>query len=490
MQDLHAVANAFRTALPPQGRVLVFRIDGLDRVGIPVVQATLLMPGQHATIGYGYGFQPIEAELGALGELCEEVHVGDWVARTPYRTASFATLRRALGPDRVVDPFTLCLPAGCDYDDDVELDWVAAQRWPDPGPVLVPREWVAAYPYQLGGRPPRLITPITNGLGAGLDPAYALAHAVMELTQRDGNVTSFRALDEGVVVELDTPLEPPVEALLARLRGLGIGVTVKLAGIELGIADLYVIGDDAGEMALPIQVTACGEASHPDRERALRKALLEFVGSRARKTSTHGPIQMVCAAVPADYAEPQIAAALGEEEEGRALEAMAEWISQDAATLRQRLAGVFGERRRIRLSELPTVAPEAVAISSERLALLAGRLTAAGLPLLWVDCSPVGGSVNVVKAIVPGLESETMSYHRIGRRGVRRLRDAGSSLLRDAPGPGLLRVRLRPEDEAAVGGPAWFDAGLAERQVALLYPMYRECGPFSAQLLLRRRRAA
>ncbi len=489
MPDLHAVADAFRAALPPQGRVLVFRIDGLDRVGIPVVQATLLMPGQHATIGYGYGFETIEAELGALGELCEEVHVGDWVARTPYRTASYAALRRELGPEGVVDPLTLCLPAGCNYDDDTELDWVPAQRWPEPEAVLVPREWVAAYPYQLGGRVPRLITPITNGLGAGLDPAYAIAHGVMELTQRDGNVTSFRALDQGVVVELDTSLEPAVEALLARLRGLGIGVTVKLSGIELGIADLYVVGDDAAG-ALPIQVTACGEASHPDRERALRKALLEFVGSRARKTSTHGPIEMIRAAVPAEYAEPQLAAALGEEEEGRALEAMAEWISQDASTLRRRLAGVFGETRRVRLSELPTVAPEAIAGSSERLALLAGRLAAEGLPLLWVDCSPAGGAVKVVKVIVPGLESETMSYHRIGRRGVRRLREAGSPLLRDAPGPGLLRVMLRPEDEARAGGPAWFDAALAERQVSLLYPMYRECGPFSAQLLLRRRRAA
>ncbi len=490
MQDLHAVADAFRAALPPQGRVLVFRIDGMDRIGIPVVQATLLMPGQHATIGYGYGFETIEAELGALGELCEEVHVGDWIARTPYRTASYATLKRELGADGVIDPFTLCLPAGCDYDDDTELDWVPAQRWPEPGPVLVPREWVAAYPYQLGARAPRLITPITNGLGAGLDPAYAIAHGVMELTQRDGNVTSFRALDQGVVVELDTALEPAVAALLARLRGLDIGVTVKLSGVELGIADLYVVGDDTGAMTLPIQVTACGEASHPDRERALRKALLEFVGSRARKTSTHGPIEVIRSAVPAEYAEPQIAAALGEEEEGRALEAMAEWISRDAATLRGRLAGVFGERRRVRLSDLPTVAPESIAGSSERLALLAGRLAGDGLPLLWVDCSPAGGAVNVVKVIVPGLESETMSYHRIGRRGVRRLRAAGSPLLRDAPGPGLLRVRLRPEDEAAVGGPAWFDGGLAERQVALLYPMYRECGPFSAQLLLRRRRAA
>ena len=43
---------------------------------------------------------------------------------------------------------------------------------------------------------------------------------------------------------------------------------------------------------------------------------------------------------------------------------------------------------------------------------------------------------------------------------------------------------LRPEDEARCGGPAWFDTALADRMVGGLYPLYRESGPFAAQLLL------
>ena len=489
MTDLHDVARAFRESMPAAGYVSVFRVDMLDRIGIPVVQANLILPDEPATIGYGYGFEPIEAEVGALGELCEEVHVHGWLKRSERVIGSRAELVRRHGEAGVVDPLTLCLPAGSAYAADMPLSWITAHRLSGE-PVMVPREWVAAYPYQLGEDKARLITPITNGLGAGFDLPHAIAHGLMELLQRDGNVVTYRALDQGVSIELDAVEEPEVAALLDRLRGLGIAVKVKLACTDFGIPNLYVVGDDHGDPTVPIQVTSCGEASHPDRARSLRKALLEFCGSRSRKASTHGLIEAVAAALPREYVERQMTVAMLEEEENRALDAMAEWVGQDAAELRRRLSGnVFAERTRVRLSDLPTVPPSAMADSGDRLRLLTERLATEGLEPIVVDCSPAEGPVKAVKTIVPGLESETMSYHRIGWRGVRRLRARQDPLLLDAPREGARRVRLRPEDEARAGGPAWFDAGLADQLVGKLYPLYRESGPFSAQLH-RRRRAA
>lgn len=489
MTDLHDVARAFRESMPSLGHVSAFRIDMLDRIGIPVVQANLILPDEPATIGYGYGFEPIEAEVGALGELCEEVHVHGWLKQAARVHGSYADLVRQHGAAGVVDPLTLCLPADSPYTPDMPLSWVTARRLSGE-PVRVPREWIAAYSYQMGEDKPRLITPITNGLGAGFDLPHAIAHGLMELLQRDGNVVSYRALDQGVAVELDAVEEPEVTALLDHLHGLGIEVKVKLACTDFGIPNLYVVGDDHGDPTVPIQVTSCGEASHPDRARSLRKALLEFCGSRSRKAATHGPIEAVTAVLPRDYVDRQMAVAMLEEEENRALHAMAEWVGQYAAELRLRLSGnVFAERRRVRLSDLPTVPTSAVAGSGDRLRLLTDRLAADGLEPLLVDCSPAEGPVKVVKVIVPGLESETMSYHRIGWRGVRRLRARHDRLLLDAPREGAMRVRLRPEDEACVGGPAWFDAQLADRLVGKLYPLYRESGPFSAQLY-RQRRAA
>ncbi|MFT8246681.1 YcaO-like family protein [Roseomonas sp. BN140053] len=485
---LQAVATAFRESLPPRGEFSVFDLQGLDRTGIPVVQANMLLSDEPATTGYGYGFTEIESEVGAFGELCEEVHCGNWIAANPGTTASFNEMLRRHGERGVVDPLTLCLSAGSDYTPDLPLVWIEGRRWPSEEPVMVPREWVAAYPYQLGKEPARLITPITNGLGAGLDLYHAIGHGVMEALQRDGNLISYRALDQGVVVEFDEELQPDTQALLDKLKGLGIAVTVKLACTDFGFTNLYVVGDDRGTPTAPVQITACGEASHPDKHRALRKALLEFCGSRARKAGTHGPIEDCRRVMPAEYVDRQIRNAMIEEEEDRALEAMTEWVEQDAAELRRRLSGtVFAERSRVPFSSLPHASPEAMADPVARLNLLSERLAADGLEILYVDLSPAEGPVKVARAIVPGLETETMSYHRVGWRGVRRLRARQDPLILDTRREGAKRVLLRPEDEARAGGPAWFDAALADRIVGDLYPMYRESGPFSAQLLRQRR---
>ena len=471
---------------------------------MPVVQAAWIGPGgpglsEEAVIGYGYGATHAEATVGALGELCEEVHAGIAARRARRLRASFAELAARLGARSVCDPLTLCLSAGSTYQADMPLHWVEAKRLSDASPVWVPLDWLPAYASQID-EAPSLITPITNGLGAGLDDAHAIAHGVMELLQRDGNAVAYRALDQGVTLHLDIPPEPIVAELLARLQRLGIDVRFKLAGTDFGMADLYVVGNDRGTPLVPIQVTACGEAAHPDRDRALRKALLEFVGSRARKAATHGPVEAVTAVMPKDYALRQLACAQHEPEEARALAGMAEWLGLETPQLRQLLsASVFADRSGVAFSTLPTVAPASVETASDRLSVLAQRLAAEGLEILTIDCSPPGGGdanppqdseVRVFRVIVPGLECETMSYRRIGRRGVRRLRARNDPLLLSSPQDGALRVLMRPRDEEAAGGPAWFDAALADRLTAPLYPLYREPGPFSAQLLRAGRRCA
>ena len=60
--------------------------------------------------------------------------------------------------------------------------------------------------------------------------------------------------------------------------------------------------------------------------------------------------------------------------------------------------------------------------------MVVDRLRDAGLDVLYVDYSSPNGEVSAVKAIVPGLEVETMSYGRIGPRNLRRLLDRDSDL--------------------------------------------------------------
>ena len=489
MSELRRVTAAFRATLPPALAVSSFRVDQLDRIGIPTVQANIFLPGEPCTSGHGYGFTEDEAEVGAWGELCEELHCHAWLRATPGESGSYADMLRRHGRHGVADPLTLCLSAGSDYTPDMPLDWVPGRRWGSDEAVWVPREWVAAYPYQMDGRTRRLIVPITNGLGAGFDTGHAVAHGVMELLQRDGNVVEYRALDQGVVIDIDTDEGPEVMGLLEHLRALGITPLVKLACTDFGITNLYVVGEDAGTPMVPIQVTACGEASHPDRSRALRKALLEFCGSRTRKAASHGPLPLLCQHLPRDFYDNELAVALLDEE-AKSITAMAEWLPQSVETLRARLRPtVFSARRHVTLSSLPDSGAAAVATGAQRIDLLAARLAAEGLEILYVDCSPPDGAISVVKTIVPGLESETMSYHRIGWRGVRRLRARRDPLIHDAQAAGAARVVLRPEDEVRAGGAAWFDVAAADALVGTLYPLYRESNAFAAQLLLEHRSA-
>ena len=489
MADLIATAETYRRNLPA-GRSWSFAYGGLDRLGVPVVAAGFAFPDNYIFDGFGYGATPEEALVGALGELSEDTHAEAALAQAHRVEASYRDLVGRLGPAGVCDPRTLCLPAGSAYSPEMPLTWVEARRLATGEAVLIPIEFAAISSRQLGGLR-RLITPITNGQGAGLSRDQALAHGLLELLQRDGNGLEFRALDRGVVLDLDTVTDPSTLDLLARYKASGLRIVPKLATTEFGLANLYVVGSDADPGAdLPIKLTACGEAAHPDRDRALRKALLEFGAARARKAFMHGPLDAVAAATPAGYLDDYLATLTIEGEEPRALDAMVAWISSSGDQLRSMLAGsVLAERSLVPFSSLPALGPS-VDQPTERLRVVVNSLTA-GLDVLYVDHSPPGGEVFACKAIVPGLEVETMSYRRIGGRGVRKLLDRGSPLVGlGQPPAGCLPVILDESARDRLGGPAWLDPVAVDAAVGPLYPLYREPSSHAAQVARTHRIAA
>jgi len=113
------------------------------------------------------------------------------------------------------------------------------------------------------------------------------------------------------------------------------------------------------------------------------------------------------------------------------------------------------------------------------------------LDVLYVDNSPPGGEVFASKAIVPGLEVETMSYRRIGGRGVRKLLDRGSRMVGlGLPPADCLPVVLTDEARDRLGGPAWLDPSAVDAAVGPLYPLYREPSSHAAQVARARRPVA
>lgn len=454
----------------PEG-IVEFPIRGLDLLDVPLHSAALFATAAHpGGSGLGYGATPEQARTGALGEMAESALSTRTLAGTPRVEASYRELVGKEGADRVQDPRTLCLPAGCAYDDDRPLQWLPMTRLRDGEQVLVPAELVASTGADLPGDPPPggwLTTVITNGEGAAFDLETATSHALLEVLQRDGNAVAFRAMDRGVVVDLDGLTDPDSLGLLERLRDNGIDVLVKLASTEHGVVDVYAVGC-SGDEDIPIMATACGEAAHPDREMAIRKALHEFAAARSRKAFMHGPLDRVRAATPPGYLDSWLQGHQPRRmvAEDRALRAMLDWSSRGTPALVGLLSdNVLSKRSTVRLQDLPTSSPTD---------LHAYLLDALSTYDVLVDPHPSQGDAIAAKVLVPGLEVETMSFGRVGERGVGRLRDDGLVHVGEDPGGGWARVVLTDDAEERLGGRAWLDRVGVNARVGALYPLYRE----------------
>jgi ribosomal protein S12 methylthiotransferase accessory factor len=466
--------SAYIRALP-EGEVLAYPLDPLDRLGVPTWSAEFF--SAEGTLHHGAGFGPSDARaaVGAFGEMAETFFAGWAVKRLEQRRASYDALVRLLGDGAVVDPLTVCLPAGSGYTPEKPLRWVEARRWGTDEAVLVPIELAAASPVDLEPEEGWLVLPVTNGLGAGPTVDHAMAHGLLELVQRDGNSANYRALDLGVGVTLDGVRDAETRELLARLDQAGIDVTVKLASTDFGIANLYVVGAerDPGKTPHPLALSACGEAADPDREKALKKAIMEFIAGRSRKPFDNGPLSRMTAVAPGAYVGRAIRAATLAHEEERALHEALRWLDLGPHKMRELLEDpVFAVRSEVAFSSLPEH-PDDPAVSPAD--LVAERLRAEGLDPLYVDLSPPGGEVRVVKAIVPGLEVETASYARIGARNLRRMlrRDDGLVGTGD-PAPGAREILLPEEQRRDLGPSPWLDFAALDGKVGRLYPLYRE----------------
>jgi thiazole/oxazole-forming peptide maturase SagD family component len=475
--------DLYKASLAPAiaaGELYEFGFTPIDRLDVPLWTVALFPPDGALCDGFGYGPTLTAAQASAWGETVEWYFAREALKAMPRRRASYNELQRQ--GRAAVDPVPLCLEAGSRYTPDTPLVWIEAKRHPSNETVLVPIEAAAPRIADIvrddRDRDQFLMqVPITNGLGAGPSFEHALAHGILELLQRDGNSVNYRALDQGVAIELDDVRDHETRSLLDQLKRDGVNVIVKLAATDFGFANLYVVGvDDPLTLApQPITLSACGEAVHPDRERALAKALREYTMARARKPFNHGPLDPIREIAPAAYLDA-FTPSSHRNEDDRALREMQRWTSLDHRQFHDMLQDrVLAVRSTVRFSDLPTVDPAAVADPADLLALLCERLTAEELEILYVPFTAPDHNITVLRALVPGLEVETMTYRRIGRRNMQRLTQRESPIVGvgDAP-PHALPVALRPADEAVLGGPAWLDPQALDREVGPLYALYRE----------------
>ncbi len=448
--DLNQIATQYRRALP-MDLADEFAIEGLDCIGQPLWAVAIWAPDGFYD-GFGYGPDEIGAQVSALGEAAENCFGSRQMRRKKVRCASFNTLVREGTPAQ--DPVTLCLDAGCGYTPDREIHWVEAKRYPSGESTMVPVEAAAIAESDIPEQArlkPYLMWPITNGLGAGMTLEQALTHGVLECVQRDGDSVVFRALDQGIAVKLDDVQDARTRDLLKRLDEAEIDITVKLASTDFGISVLYAVGRDRDihRPPFPLMLSACGEAAHPDRERALSKALQEYISSRSRKRFMHGPLHDVARIAPQRYMDRLFSTEYGGDE-SRALQSVMEWVEMPRDEFFRIIEDpVLKVRSTVQFSSLPTSSHSPLQMFPE---------------ILYVDFS--ANDIHVVKAIVPTLEVETMSYGRIGDRNLDRLLARGVDFAGLGEGPLTLYLPS--------GRKAWLDPVKLDRAVGKLYGLYRE----------------
>ena len=486
----------YRAALPP-GQTNEFALSGADRLNIDC-HSVIFYPddGPHKG-GVGYGASPAAARCGAYGELTEDLWAHDALNKWPRVRASYVSLQEQ--GRAALDPLGLCLEAGSLYAPDIELEWVEINRPDTREKVLVPIEFVACGWSDLParGNPALgelrrgfLVTPITNGLGAGTSYEMAVCHGLLELLQRDGNGLSIRALATPDALDPATIADPQARALLDRFETHGIDITIKLASLDYGIPGFYVSGIDRAEApngASSVMALAGGEAAHPVAVVALRKALREFAAARARIAFFHGPLAIAQSIAPPGYIEEFRANFLPQNEEVRALQTMSAWSKLSLAEVREIMAPVHRVENWLDFAQLPTQPPSLAQKPAALLDWIVSRLRQSELEVTVADFSPPGTGVYAVKVIVPGLEVETLSYGRVGARNLERLKQLAQSggprlAGTGTPPPGALPVLLTEQAQQKLGGPAWFDARATAQIIGPLYPLYREPGRHAAAL--------
>lgn len=465
-----AVTERYRRALPP-GETSYFRIDPIDFLGTPIVHVNYTTENGRSFFSIGYGATEAEALLGAFGELSEKVHLALAFEDATQVSASYAEMKRRHGPEEVIDPLTLVLPAGSPYTPETELRWTTVTRLRDGAETWCPVEFVSSFDEVLR-YPGQLTTAITNGNGAGDTLERAMLHGTLELLQRDGNADCFRALDRGLYFEPAT-LPDDAKKLIAELREKGLEVIPKLARVTCGSVSLYAVGIDHSDDEFSLGVTACGEAADPDYPTALRKAILECASSHSRKRFYNLPFAEKAHLLPPEYVARQYQITDLAAQEQRSLRALSQWITWARPQVQAELEGaVLSTKTPVDAKTLPTFEPTDV---PTRWAKVRADLEAEGLEPHVFRATTTGGDVEVVKMIIPGIEMELGSYHRLGYRGAKRLlaREA-PRLIAHAPGPGRARVRLTEAHETALSGPLYLDTARLDALVDPLYALYRE----------------
>ena len=186
------------------------------------------------------------------------------------------------------------------------------------------------------------------------------------------------------------------------MRGAGVEPRLKYSGEAFGVHAFHASAIDSDPDLPVVMRTATGEGADADPYVAARKALYELCSSRSRKRFFFGGREALSVAPP-EYVE-RFARNEGEVlvERGADLNARFDALLRDPGSVARVVERITHVRETVLM-------PEPVASGLDE------------LDVLVIQMTQPGDAASVAKVIVPGLEAEVLSHHRLGPRAFARL---------------------------------------------------------------------
>lgn len=352
----------------PLGITRLANVTGLDRIGIPVVQA--VRPNSRSiAVSQGKGLTPAAAKISALMEAIEGYH-----AERPTVPLTMGSWSDLGSHHRMVDVLGLPRPTMSRWHDHARILWAPATDLSDGERLLVPYEVVHTdyrLPLPTGSG---CFAMTSNGVAAGNHLLEALSHGICELIERDAvSLWVADADTDHRRVDLRTIDDPDCIELVERYDDAGFDVAVWDATTGIGVPVFVVVATDRYDDDLSPTFGAHGYGCHPNREVALSRALTE--AAQARLTHIAGSRDDK---TPEEYAyglSAPVRASIAEQTKGRA------------------------ERR---FDDIPTRDFETL---NEDVTWMLDQLTEAGFgSVSYVDLTIESVGIPVVRVVAPGLE--------------------------------------------------------------------------------------
>lgn len=297
--------------LSSMGITRVANVTGLDRIGIPVVNAT--RPNSRSlSVSQGKGLTLQAAKASAVMEAIEGYHAED--IDLAHIEGSYDYLR---GRNRLIDFERLAYLNGTAFDSACPLLWIEGHDLVSGDTVLVPSELVHT-DYTLPRRPQAgCFVASTNGLASGNHPMEAIVHGVCEVIERDAH-TLWDHMDmqskAATHLDLGSVTDQSCNFVIDSLRDAGMTVDVWDMTGDVGVPTFNcLITDDRVRDGH----SGGGAGAHPCRDVALLRALTEAVQVRtnyitgARDDLRHDEYEPTGIAQKVRYAKNLISAQSG-----------------------------------------------------------------------------------------------------------------------------------------------------------------------------------